>query len=76
RVDNRLLPEEMQRMSAPEQEAFVNERRSKRAALNKRILEVSQQRDRFIEDNSADVGFDGQVVDMLRDQASAIGVAY
>lgn len=76
KVDNALLPAAMQTMSASEQEAYVTEVRSKRARLNNEILEVSRQRDRFIEDNSVDRGFDGQVVDILRDQAAEIGVAY
>lgn len=76
RVDNALLPAPMQAMSATEQAAYVTEIRSKRSQLNEKILEVSKQRDRYIEDNAVDHGFDGQVIDILRDQAAEIGVAY
>ncbi len=76
KVDNEALPEEMQRMSESEQRTYVDGLRRKRKALNKRILEVSKKRDAYIEDNAPADGFDNRVVDMLRDQASEIGVAY
>lgn len=76
RVDNALLPEAMQSMSDTEQRAYVEGLRSKRAKLNKQILDVSKRRDAFIEDNAPADGFDNKVVDMLRDQAAEIGVAY
>ncbi len=76
RVDNEALPEAMQAMDESQQRTYVDGLRAKRKALNERILEVSKKRDAYIEDNAPADGFDNKVVDMLRDQASEIGVAY
>lgn len=76
RVDNAALPEAMQSMSDTEQRAYVEGLRAKRSTLNKQILEISKKRDAYIEDNAPADGFDNKVVDMLRDQAAEIGVAY
>jgi len=76
RVDNALLPEAMQSMSSTEQRAYVDGLRSKRSKLNQQILEVSARRDAYIEDNAPAEGFDNKVVDILREQAAEIGVAY
>ncbi len=76
RVDNAALPEAMQTMDRAAQQAYVQDLKTERSQLNKRILEVSKKRDAYIEDNSTEDGFDNKVVDMLRDQAAEIGVAY
>ncbi|MEZ4385320.1 MAG: VWA domain-containing protein [Nannocystaceae bacterium] len=76
RVANEALPENMQRMSTSEQQAYVADLRRQREALNKQILEVAKKRDAWVEDNSGADGFDNSVVDMLRSQAADIGVAY
>ena len=74
------LPDELHGKSTTEQRHIIKQRRSARARIQGEILELSKQRDAFISEKSgapgADAGFDGEVVDMLREQASAIGVAY
>ncbi|MCB9701494.1 MAG: VWA domain-containing protein [Myxococcales bacterium] len=76
RVDNAALPEVMQAMTLDQQNAYVDDLKNQRALLNERILETSRRRDAYFEDNKAAGGFDGEVVDMLRQQADEIGVAY
>jgi hypothetical protein len=63
-------------MSDTEQRAYVEGLRAKRSTLNEQILDLSKKRDAYIEDNAPADGFDNKVVDMLRDQAAEIGVAY
>jgi hypothetical protein len=74
------LPADMQAMSQEAQAAHVAGVRAKRDALNAEIREVSAKRDAFLRDAESaagvDRGFDGKVLDSLRKQASAIGVAY
>lgn len=70
------LPAAMQELSPAAQAAYVDDLRSRRRALNDEILELSKRRDAYIEANAEGDGFDGKVVDILRDQASAIDVAY
>ncbi len=73
------MPDELRGKSTAERKAAVKKQRSARARIKGEILELSKQRDAFIsEKNTADgaAGFDGEVVDMLREQASSIGVAY
>lgn len=79
-IPNDQLPTEMQAMNASEQAAHVAAARARRDELNAKIREVSAQRDAFLREAErsagVDRGFDGKVVDSLRRQASAIGVAY
>jgi len=70
------LPAAMQGLSVDAQAAYVDDLRSRRRALNNEILELSKRRDAYIEANAKGAGFDGKVVDILRDQAAAIDVAY
>lgn len=79
-IPNAELPAEMQAMSPEEQTRYVAEAQRKRDALNAEIRAVSARRDEFLRDAEraagVDKGFDGQVLDTLRRQASDIGVAY
>ena len=74
------LPESMQAMSAGEQADYVANTRRKRDALNEQIRAVAAQREAYLKDAEraagAGAGFDGQVLDTLRKQAEAVGVAY
>ena len=75
-IPEAALPTAMQGLSRAAQQAHVEELRGRRRALNREILELSKRRDAYVEANAAPSGFDGQVVDILRDQAAAIDVAY
>ncbi|MCA9692315.1 MAG: VWA domain-containing protein [Myxococcales bacterium] len=74
------MPEEIKALSREQQLAQIEDNRLRRNALKKQILEVSKKRDAFISDNEvatgAKDGLDGQVFDMLSEQAASIGVAY
>lgn len=74
------LPDEMQSMSERERAAHVARARERRSALNAEILELSRQRAAYLRDAEeaagVDQGFDGQVLQALKRQASRVGVAY
>lgn len=74
------LPADMQAMSPEARATHVAGVRAKRDALNAEIRELSAKRDAFLRDAEraagVDRGFDGKVLDSLRKQAGAIGVAY
>ncbi len=74
------LPEDMQAMSAGERADHVANVRRKRDALNEQIRAVAAEREAYLKDAEraagAGAGFDGQVLETLRKQAEAVGVAY
>jgi Mg-chelatase subunit ChlD len=76
------LPDEIATLDAPRQEAWLKGKDKDRKRLNAKILKVAKKREAYLfeaeaEDGAgADLGFDGQVLDMLREQAAEIGVKY
>lgn len=72
------LPTELQGVAKDARHGVVAAKKAKRKAIERKILEISEKRDKYVQGaaEGADDGFDGQVVNMLRDQAGSIGVAY
>lgn len=74
------LPAEMQAMTPDEQADYLATVRTRREAVNQKIRAVAAERDAYLRAAEraagADAGFDGKVVEALRRQASAVGVAY
>jgi hypothetical protein len=74
------LPPAMQKLSLTERKAYLAKVESDRAALQTEARELDRKRSEHIEQElrktTGQSGFDGQVLEMLRDQAKKIGVAY
>jgi Mg-chelatase subunit ChlD/DNA-binding transcriptional regulator YdaS (Cro superfamily) len=78
-----VLPEPLRQLSPEAREAFVEEKSEQREQLKQQISEVSRKRDAWVEAEQrrraeageAD-GFDQQVLDAIRSQAAAKGIAY
>jgi len=82
-LDEDDLPEALRPLSPEQREAFVREKRERREALKERIARVSRQRDTYVAAEQArrtaageDDGFDQQVLQVIRSQAAATGIAY
>lgn len=83
RLDADILPEPLRTMSPKERKAFVLEKREQRDALKEQIAKVSKQRDAYVvaEQQRRTAagegdGFDQQVLEAIRSQAGAKGIAY
>jgi Mg-chelatase subunit ChlD len=74
------LPPEMQKLSAAQRKAYLAKVEADRSKLQAEAKELDRKRSEHIEQElrraSGATGFDGQVLEMLRDQAKKIGVAY
>ncbi len=68
------LPPEMQKMTAPERQAFVESKAKERAQLQNRILQLNEERNKFIaaqaRAQSGTNTLDSVVIATIRDQAS------
>jgi len=74
------LPGDMQKLSAEEREAFLKQKSEERDAIQKQIGELSKQRGTFIQTElkkrGGDRGFDGVVLEMLKEQGAKKGISY
>lgn len=77
------LPEEMREMDADGRNAYVKEKAAERAAVQKKINEISRQRDDYVRRENArlaeegvDDGFDHKVLGAIRAQAAEKGITY
>ncbi|HYV35286.1 MAG TPA: vWA domain-containing protein [Gemmataceae bacterium] len=77
------LPEEMQKMTLAEQKVYLEKIDTQRKELNKQALDLSKKRSAFIAEkekenakNAQADSFDGQVLQMLQQQAARIEVDY
>jgi Mg-chelatase subunit ChlD len=74
------LPPEMQKMNLAERKGYLAKVEGQRSKLQAEALELDRQRSDYISQelrkNRNASGFDSQVLDILRVQAKAIGVAY
>jgi Mg-chelatase subunit ChlD len=79
-VDRKDLPEEMRDMNADEMRAFLEQKKSQRDRISRRIADLSAERDAYIKSKLAEGGegdsFDAQVLSMIRTQAVAKGIRY
>jgi hypothetical protein len=82
-LDEEALPEEMRAMEPSERQTFVARKLEARTRIQQRIAELSEKRDAFVraeQDRLAEAGegdgFDQQVLDAIRTQAAAKGIAY
>lgn len=75
-IQPEALPDNLRSLSKDEQRREIERISDRRSAINKQILEVSKQRDGYLKKNSDESGFDGEVLDMVREQSSKIGVVY
>lgn len=75
-IDEEALPTELQNLDKGARKGYVEKQQAQRKKLQGEILELTKQRDAYLKDTEKSDGFDGQVVDMLREQAGDIGVAY
>lgn len=82
-LDPDMLPEPLRKLAPAEREAHVQEKLAEREVLQQRIANVSKQRDAYVHSEQerraaagdAD-GFDQQVLEAIRSQAAAKGIAY
>ncbi len=76
------LPEEFQNLTLEEQRAKIAEIATEREKIQKRIADLSAQRETYLKDElaklgaSAKDGFDSKVIDCLREQAAKKGIVY
>jgi uncharacterized protein YegL len=77
------LPNELRAMAPGEREAFVKEKLETRQRVQAKIDSLSKDRDAYVADESArraasgeGDGFDAKVLESVRDQAAAAGIAY
>jgi Mg-chelatase subunit ChlD len=77
------LPPEMQKMTLAEQETFLKKLDQKRTELNQKAVELDRKRGEFIDKklkedrkNLARDSFDGQVLQILQQQAARNGIRY
>jgi len=75
-LDEEALPTELQKLDKGARKDFVKKQKAQREKVQAEILELTNKRDAYLKDNEKSDGFDGQVVDMLREQAADIGVDY
>ena len=82
-LDEDALPEEMRPMEPSEREAYVSRKLEARNEIQKQIAEISKKRDEYVvaeQDRLAEAGegdgFDQQVLEAIRTQAAAKGIAY
>jgi len=74
------MPAEMQ--AAPDKKAWISAKKQDRKQLAEKIRAVSAKRDAYIKSEEASRGaemsnsFDGNVVEMLRQQAASAGIVY
>ncbi|HMF19761.1 MAG TPA: vWA domain-containing protein [Gemmataceae bacterium] len=73
------LPEEMQKLNLSERKAYLAKVEAERAKLQAEALELDRKRTDFISQElrrRGGNGFDDQVMDMLREQAKKVNLAY
>jgi Mg-chelatase subunit ChlD len=73
------LPEEMQKLNRTERKAYLAKVEADRAKLQAEALELDRKRTEFISQElrrRGGNGFDDQVMDMLREQAKKVNLAY
>ena len=73
------LPEEMQKLNLTERKAYLAKVEADRAKLQAEALELDRKRTEFISQElrrRGGTGFDDQVIDMLREQAKKVNIAY
>jgi len=81
-IEVSLLPEEMQKMSAEERYAYVDEKKSEREAIQLQIKELANKRDAFVADarkdqaEDSDQAFDVAVRKAIRAQAEQKGFTF
>jgi Mg-chelatase subunit ChlD len=81
-VKKEELPEEMQKMTVKERQAYLDEREKKRETLRKEALELDKKRGDFLaqkqkeEAGKGKAGFDVQVLEILRKQAASKKIEY
>jgi hypothetical protein len=82
-LDEEALPEEMRPMEPGEREAYVARKLEARTVIQRQIAKLSKKRDEYVvaeQDRLAEAGegdgFDQQVLEAIRTQAAAKGIAY
>jgi Mg-chelatase subunit ChlD len=77
-VSEAELPVAMQKMSKQERVDYVNKQASTRSELEKKVLQVSKERDAWIQKNASEKkdSFDGRVFESVKASAAKVGVAY
>jgi hypothetical protein len=79
-IDPSELPASLRKLGGEGLEAHVEKVRDARGRIQSRILDLSRDRDAFLEQQEkeagVDKGFDGQVLEIIREQAAAKGIDY
>jgi hypothetical protein len=76
------LPDELQKLTLPEQKAFLEKLDGRRADLSKEAVELDKKRSDYLARKQAEEagkgkeGFDKQVLEVLRKQAKRCGIDY
>ena len=81
KIDSRLLPENMQKMTPQQQAEYIAARQAERDGLAARIKELSGRRAGYIRNElkkagGAADGFDAKVVEAVREQGARKNIAY
>jgi hypothetical protein len=81
KVSTDELTPEMQKMSAPEREAFIKQKAEDRAKCQHKIADLSAQRQQFIKEQTAKQAgkpdsFDAKVLESLKKQGQKCGLTY
>jgi len=80
-VAEESLPASLRALAPAEREAFLEQKLERRQRLQRRIDALVEQRDAYLKAESAQRaasgdGFDDRVLDAVREQAAAAGIAY
>lgn len=82
KVKNEDLPAEMQKMSVDERKNYLEDKKKKRAEIQKQIYELNAQRAKYIQDElkksgkPTDKAFDTAMLQALREQAERSGFTF
>jgi hypothetical protein len=82
-LDDEVLPEPMRAMSPAEREHYVKQKLETRNEIQRQIAQLTEQRDAWVKSEQKRLaeagegdGFDQQVLETIREQAAAKGIAY
>jgi hypothetical protein len=83
KVEDKDLPEEMQKMSKEERKAYVEKKTQERAAIQSKIAELNKQRDAYVkaeQDKKITAGatntLDAAIISAIRSQAGKANIKF
>lgn len=76
RLSDAELPDALRRVPERDRAAFVQETARKKQATVEALLELTKKRDEWLSKNEPKTGFDAKLLEVVKAQASSIGMAY